>query len=73
MMQPICCYDVLANILTQSFGKWLLEYFFSDIKASGFIICLLLGSASSHHDTNEVHEDETYYTPQLDYKRKYVH
>ncbi|KTF91978.1 hypothetical protein cypCar_00018576 [Cyprinus carpio] len=27
------------------------------------------GSASSYHDTNEVvHEDEIYYTPQLDYK-----
>ncbi|XP_016150593.1 sushi repeat-containing protein SRPX2 [Sinocyclocheilus grahami] len=38
------------------------------------IICQSLGdntegSASSYHDNNEVvHEDETYYTPQLDYK-----
>lgn len=40
---------------------------------SRFILCLLSGSAS-YHDTNEVvHEDETYYTPQLDYKRKYTH
>lgn len=39
---------------------------------SGFILCLLSGSAS-YHDTNEVvHEDETY-TPQLDYKRKYTY
>ncbi len=54
------------------FWKIILEYFFSDIKTSGFIICLVLGSTSSYPDTNEVHEDETYYTPQLDYKRKYM-
>lgn len=62
-----------AQYFDSVFWKIILEYFFSDIKTSGFIICLLLGSASSYHDTNEVHEDETYYTPQLDYKRKYVH